>query len=145
MQDDTISEDQLTSAASTASHESEQEIKAEPEQRTEAELEKEQIRELEITEPTVSRATSTTRSSDSGGGRRFYHSLTPRAPRTHKRKACPCLPTAVRNTGNRIFQKKQDKVLKMSSSKILSCNLHGPAASCILIPGILRRQPAHLG
>ena len=33
----------------------------------------------------------------------------------------------------------------MSSSKILSCNLHGPAASCILIPGILRRQPARLG
>ena len=50
-------------------HESEQEIEAKLEQRTEAEPEKEQIRELEITEPTVSIAMSTTRSSDSGVGR----------------------------------------------------------------------------
>ena len=50
LQDDTISEDQLTSAAS---HELEQEIEAESEQKTEAEPEKEQIMELEIREPTV--------------------------------------------------------------------------------------------
>ena len=45
LQDDTISEDQLTSAAS---HELEQEIEAELEQKTEAEPEKEQFMELEI-------------------------------------------------------------------------------------------------
>ena len=30
-----------------------------------------------------------------------------------------------------IFQKQQDKVLAMSSSEILNCNLHGPAAGGI--------------
>ena len=30
-----------------------------------------------------------------------------------------------------IFQKRQDKVLAMSSSEILSCNPHGPASGCV--------------
>ena len=59
LQYETISEDQLTSAAS---HESEQILETEQEQ--------EQIRELEITEPTVSGAMSTRRSSDSGASGR---------------------------------------------------------------------------
>ena len=79
LQDDTISEDQLTSAAS---HELEQEIEAELEQKTEAEPEKEQFMELEIR--------------GSGGGRRsgsiskpvnkFDPSPTPKTPRKPRRK-----------------------------------------------------------
>jgi len=30
-----------------------------------------------------------------------------------------------------IFQKQQEKVLTMDSSKILSCNPHRPAAGCV--------------
>ena len=63
----TMAEDQFTSAASAASQKSEQEIEADPECRTEAEPEKKHVQnkvvELEITEPTASRTTSTTRSS----------------------------------------------------------------------------------
>ena len=89
LQDDTISEDQLTSAAWTASHESEQEIEAKPEQRTEAKPEKEQIRKLEITEPTVSRATSTTRSLESGEDGGFTHPLHQEYPEHTREKLVP--------------------------------------------------------
>ena len=81
LQDDTISEDQLTSAAWTASHKSKQEIEAKPE--------KEQIRKLEITEPTVSRATSTTRSLESGEDGGFTHPLHQDYPEHTREKLVP--------------------------------------------------------
>ena len=109
---ETMSEDQLTSAAS---HESEQVIEAELERRIEAEPEKKHVQnktvECENTEHTVSRATSTTRSSGSGECRssrvsKPFNKINPSpSPRTPKRKSRTSLPSAERNTGNKILRK----------------------------------------
>ena len=59
MLQETMAEDQLTSATSTNSHKSGQDIEAEPEKKH---VQSKTV-ELEITEPVVPRATPTTRSS----------------------------------------------------------------------------------
>ena len=106
-----MAEDQLTSAASTASHESEQDIEAEPEKKH---VQSKTV-ELEITEPVVPRATPKTRSSgrSSGSGEQRSTKISKpvnkfgpsSSPRTPKRKSCTSLPSAVRNTGSNISGK----------------------------------------